>query len=361
MEFHINIFNLLIAFAMLQGFAFSLMLLIRSKLEGPHFYLGLTVFFLSSYLFWVLKYDFGIQSRYPTMQYWPVLFLWGIGPAFFLYLKELFHEPVPTKEKWLMFVPLLIEHLIFNGTTLITYINEFDRHQLNTVEYFLVFQQFSIEHIIGLTSIAYYLIKSYSLLKRNDVMHANNKIRNIMIMFFAMWVVWVPYTLMDVVYYQFTFPPSEFYSFYIVFAGLTYGFGLLGFQISNKTVAQVSLGKEESFHRELTLLAEEFDRLLKEKQLFLNPEMDVKTFAEISGLHPNKVSAVTNQAMNTSFRDYINRYRIKEFKQRARNYDFSKHTILGLAFECGFNSKASFNRAFKKHEEITPIFYINSL
>ena len=87
MDYNLNIYNLLIGFGMLQGFIFGALLCWKSKFKGAQFFLGLTVLFLSFYLLWVLKYDYEFQTFIPELQFLPVLFLWGIGPAFYAYLR----------------------------------------------------------------------------------------------------------------------------------------------------------------------------------------------------------------------------------------------------------------------------------
>ncbi|HDR04981.1 MAG TPA: AraC family transcriptional regulator [Candidatus Marinimicrobia bacterium] len=69
---------------------------------------------------------------------------------------------------------------------------------------------------------------------------------------------------------------------------------------------------------------------------------------------PEKVSELLNQKMNQNFFDFINKLRIEEFKKRRQYPEFDHLSILGLALECGFNSKAAFYRAYKKFEGGSP-------
>ncbi len=67
-------------------------------------------------------------------------------------------------------------------------------------------------------------------------------------------------------------------------------------------------------------------------------------------LHTNSVilSQVINTGTGQNFNDFVNRYRVDEFKQQIRDPANAHLSFLGLALDCGFNSKATFNRAFKK-------------
>lgn len=65
-------------------------------------------------------------------------------------------------------------------------------------------------------------------------------------------------------------------------------------------------------------------------------------------IHPNYISQVINSVEQKNFYDFINEHRVEEFKQLVSLSENQHFTLLALAFECGFNSKTSFNRNFKK-------------
>ncbi|MEL6124703.1 MAG: helix-turn-helix domain-containing protein, partial [Bacteroidota bacterium] len=60
-----------------------------------------------------------------------------------------------------------------------------------------------------------------------------------------------------------------------------------------------------------------------------------------------------------TFHDYVNELRVIEVQNRLKTVDLSMYTITGVALECGFNSKATFNRLFKEHTGITPTSFLN--
>ncbi|MFM9911291.1 MAG: helix-turn-helix domain-containing protein, partial [Chitinophagaceae bacterium] len=61
-----------------------------------------------------------------------------------------------------------------------------------------------------------------------------------------------------------------------------------------------------------------------------------------------------NQAFGLSFNDYINQYRVEAVLEKLRNGEQKRQTLLSIAFDSGFNSKATFNRAFKKSMGVSP-------
>jgi AraC-like DNA-binding protein len=95
-------------------------------------------------------------------------------------------------------------------------------------------------------------------------------------------------------------------------------------------------------------------RSMDEQQPYLDPDLSLFSLAEQVYTLPNHLSQVINEKENQNFFDFINGYRVNAVKNRIQAGKLSEHTLLGLALDCGFNSKASFNRAFKKHTGLTP-------
>ena len=92
----------------------------------------------------------------------------------------------------------------------------------------------------------------------------------------------------------------------------------------------------------------------KEDEPFLNPQLNLQFVAQVLELNNNKISFLINQAFDVNFNDFVNSYRLEHFKLIALDSNNSHLTILGLAYDSGFNSKTVFNTYFKKIEGVTP-------
>nr|WP_315193695.1 helix-turn-helix domain-containing protein [uncultured Flavobacterium sp.] len=101
-------------------------------------------------------------------------------------------------------------------------------------------------------------------------------------------------------------------------------------------------------------------RMTKE-QLYVNSELTLVELAQILDVYPNNLSQVINTFEQKNFYDYINTKRVELFLKLVAIPENKKYTILSLAFECGFNSKSSFNKYFKKVTNMTPSEYLNLL
>ncbi len=101
-------------------------------------------------------------------------------------------------------------------------------------------------------------------------------------------------------------------------------------------------------------------RVMKEDAPYKRPELSIDDLAETLGVHPNYLSQVINQKEQKNFYDFVNGYRIEEFKRSIAMHKNRQFTLLSLAYECGFSSKSSFNRCFRKATGQTPSEYASS-
>jgi len=81
---------------------------------------------------------------------------------------------------------------------------------------------------------------------------------------------------------------------------------------------------------------------------YLNPDLNLPQLATELGISIHYLSQVINEHFRLNFFDFVNRYRIEAFKERIADPRYRNFSLLGIAFECGFNSKSTFNRIFKQ-------------
>ncbi|GAB3261471.1 hypothetical protein GCM10027347_26520 [Larkinella harenae] len=100
-------------------------------------------------------------------------------------------------------------------------------------------------------------------------------------------------------------------------------------------------------------------RSMEMDKLYLDPELSVEKVGRHLQLPAKTVSAVLNQHLGKSFNTFVNEYRLEEVKRRLNDPAFSNLTLTGIAFECGFNSQATFQRTFKQMTGFSPKEYLN--
>lgn len=92
---------------------------------------------------------------------------------------------------------------------------------------------------------------------------------------------------------------------------------------------------------------------------YLDPSLTLADLARTLKIPPHNVSQVLNLRLKENFYNFINRYRIEESKRILSDPSSQKKTILEILYEVGFNSKATFNVAFKRHTGMTPTEFVS--
>ncbi|MEZ5083247.1 MAG: adenylate/guanylate cyclase domain-containing protein [Bacteroidales bacterium] len=98
---------------------------------------------------------------------------------------------------------------------------------------------------------------------------------------------------------------------------------------------------------------------LNDNKPYLDPDLSLRSLADQIDIHPNQLSWLLNESLGKNFNDFINHYRIETYKMLSKDPQNSNITIMGLAYESGFNSKTVFNTCFKKETGLTPKQFLN--
>jgi AraC-like DNA-binding protein len=153
----------------------------------------------------------------------------------------------------------------------------------------------------------------------------------------------------------------DWYPVYIPMSILIYVLGIKGcLKASIPSGSEKSPGRKSHYIDE-KLGQEVIDRLKKamiEEKLWLDPALNLSLLTKHTGIPSKTISAVLNQQLNKSFNEFINEYRIAAIKERLITSSDKNLTIAGLAYECGFNSQPTFQRAFKSIQGESPSEFI---
>lgn len=116
----------------------------------------------------------------------------------------------------------------------------------------------------------------------------------------------------------------------------------------------LSKPKEKDFQKILK-------KLLEEDRIYLNPELSPKEVAKNFQLSTNDFLDITERKFKVSFYDLVNEQRVECFKKEVLREENKDFTLVAVSEKCGFNSKSSFYRIFKKHTNITPTEFMQSI
>jgi AraC-like DNA-binding protein len=115
--------------------------------------------------------------------------------------------------------------------------------------------------------------------------------------------------------------------------------------------------RPEDLSRYLSLM----DKLMADKMLFLNPELTLAEVSDELQIPKHHLTQAMNTRLGKNFYAYINELRVKMFMDRVVDPKHKDFTFLAIAYDCGFNSKSTFNSVFKRITGFTPSEYLESL
>ena len=102
----------------------------------------------------------------------------------------------------------------------------------------------------------------------------------------------------------------------------------------------------------------ELEQVMTLEKAYQNPTLTLLDVAQHMNISTKRVSQIINQGFGMNFNDFVNDYRTQAVIDQIQSGNHTIYTLLGIAYECGFNSKSTFNRAFKKHTGLTPREYL---
>lgn len=188
-----------------------------------------------------------------------------------------------------------------------------------------------------------------------------NWLRNFLIVYLALFLLKIIFTFTNQFFYQLTWTQNWwwylFASLVIVYLGMMGTFADLG-KLSELKFIDSEFENQKTEDQELLPLKKRVEDFMREEKIFLNPDLTLTELSKRISIPANQLSRVINAGFGKNFNDFINEYRVEAVKVALSDSEFSHFSILGIAFECGFNSKATFNRVFKKFTGHSPSEYI---
>ena len=151
----------------------------------------------------------------------------------------------------------------------------------------------------------------------------------------------------------------DWYPLYIPLVVMIYYLGVKGYFISYRIPIAKTAGPAIPGEK-LGQLVSRLKTSMEEERLWLEPDLNLGRLAQHCGVAPKLLSAVLNQHMDTTFNEFVNGYRVAAVRKRLLMPESRELTIAGLAYECGFNSLPTFQRAFKAVAGMSPKEYMGS-
>lgn len=349
----------------LQALLLSLLLLLKKPKSQSNFFLALILFFFA-----LMTINIGMatilfsKDLVHIFRYVQLELLYGIGPALYFFTKSITDKEYIFSKKYLIhFIPVILEFFFYR--------TEFYRLGANGL-YEEPNHQYSIVYLteqwLGVISISVYVILSvrifinYQQWIKNNYSSIEDKslgwLRIPVFVYSGYWILWTIITKIDHFVFHDIYREMYFLPTNIGLSIVTTWIGFLGYMKSHTDVTgfhKAFLKRERTISNpdEANLIVD----LMKKHKPHLNPELDLQKLSDLAGMNTKTISRIINQQFHMNFYEFVNKYRIEEFQNRLKQQDHDQLTLLGHAFECGFNSKSTFNDNFKKYTELTPREY----
>ena len=379
-EIKINLhpLNFLIISGILQSVILACILLFyRSGNKIANRLIGIFVLICGLHFSWSLIIDTNLADIFKPVFWVPYSYLLAIGPLLFFYAKALTTIDFKIGAKAsIHFLPVLFEVLIQAY-----FISESNRSNrlFYDVPGFLIFR--IIEFGGTAISILVYGKQCLSLIKAHEAWalanFSNQKditltwLSKLIKYLLALWIFWLAFELSFILFLQFQLHLLPVYVLlYVLLGMITYSNYWIAIQaliksevLTEKKNAILPPDNANVYSRlseaEIKRIADALSDLMLTEKLFLHETLSLRTLASKVQKDPNLISYILNNFFHKSFHDYVNDFRIEEVKNKIADPAYSHFKIVEIAYECGFNSKATFNRVFKKSTGKSPSEYKN--
>ena len=213
---------------------------------------------------------------------------------------------------------------------------------------------FSVIYVLTYKIYHSWLNKNY----RDNQVHALKQVYKLVIVSAFLSFIWGSYSISD--YALFVFKLCFYALFFITSIRIGIKTFLRPEVIFLESSKQDTIEKETP-SEEVIEKASWLKKQMETNLFYLNSELTLKSLADNLNIHPNILSKTINDGLDKSFSDFVNEYRVNAFINKLHSGNYNHITLLGISFECGFNSKTTFNRVFKNIKGVTPLNYKKSI
>lgn len=362
-----------------NAMVFSFLLLKKGVREKSTSSKWLALFIFLGGLY-VSPFMLGYAGWYSIKQYREFLFfmpmqqLFMIGPVLYFYCKSLFNENFVLKKKdWLHFLPAIAYGLY----SLIVFIT--DKWVLDSFYFYADGRDMDLDfwyQFTGLLSMLFYLVLSldqyrkYRKITEQEVSFADDIaftwMEHFMVAFGVILLLRVLFFILNPEWGEF----GSKYWYYLCFSVLSFYIAVTGYSHTVKASLKFNLGTidlrsqsgegEDASALDKNEWGAKINSLFENEGLYKDAGLTLTDVANRLQTNRNIVSGVINQEFRMNFNDFVNKKRVEAVIKRLERLEHKKSTLLGIALDCGFNSKTTFNRAFKKQIGLTPKQFIKS-
>jgi putative ABC transport system permease protein len=363
--FHITPYDLAFLGAIFIGLTFTLLLWFTKKINrAANRFLSVALLTIVLQMARVLGIDIRLGIYFPHWSWLPLQFSLGLGPLIYFYVRKIARPEYKFRFKDLLhFSPLLLEF----GVQLLE-VRESVRTGAATYDT-LIFQQLNpVLQLLVFISVSTYLYASYRLIERfyrglkftggDRYRYELRWLYNLLIGFSCLWILWIPFTAVNYFYYHDHVGQHAYYPLYLILAVMMIWIAAVAYLRPEVSIP----GREPLFSKpspsgELRQKGIWLKKAMEANRFYQDAELSLPSLAEALDIPIHELSRIINVALKKNFNDFINEYRVRDVARKMQEPEYDHLTLLGIAFESGFNSKTTFHRIFKLMSGKSPAEY----
>ncbi|NPA68700.1 MAG: AraC family transcriptional regulator [Chlorobi bacterium] len=316
-------------------------------------------------IFTLLKNKISLFTEIPPLL--PLTF----GPLLYLYVKSLISEQdVLTKKSFLHFIPFVsftLAALIFIDQPIMPGKNffEHDRFFPYRITYGVTFFLINTVYV----AVSFLLVYKHQKNIKDIFSYTSGKLTlswlkivlfSFLFAYMLLYITGAWYLFTNKDFYVKNINPIEFSYIgltFFAFAFSFFGYRQLSIFSSGNKTEKPKYSNSNLDEKEAERILSELTNLMEKEKPFLDEKLTVSDLAGMLNVQRHRLTQVINEKLNKNFYTFVNEYRIEEVKKMFADESKKHYSILATAYECGFNSKSTFNSLFKKYTGLTPSEY----
>ena len=365
--FRINAYDLAFLAVIFIGLTFILLLSFTKRINRPaNCFLAIAMVTIVLWIAKILCIDIGLSAYITNWSWLPLQFSLALGPLIFFYVLKTTRPEYEYRSKDLLhFSPLLLE---FGAQ--VWAVKESIQTGAPTY-HTLTFKHLNpVLQLLAFVSVVIYLYLSHKLIEsyyQQEKFNGGDRSRyqlrwlhNLLKSFGSLWLLWIPFTAADYFYYDSQLSFQAYYPLYLLLTVAIIWMAAVAFLRQEARVPMETLNvSPPPIPAELRQKGTWIKQAVKAKRYYQDPELGLSKLAERLEINPHELSRIINMGFKKNFNDFINEYRVADVARKMQDPAFDHITLLGIAFESGFNSKTTFNRTFKQITGKSPAEYKN--
>jgi AraC-like DNA-binding protein len=361
-------FHILILLGFIQGSIMSALLFFSKKRSRANRFLGAVILLIALACLNLYLFESPWFTNNPVLNLLgnliPLVIIMPVGPLLYFYVRSSTDPAFRiTQRQRLHFLPVIIDCIpqlsvvVFFAGALTGYIAPNPGPWGRFIDDYNVYAD--IPRWMSITTYLWLSARYLAGLRTENNPHRQwmRQFIRLFLVFQAIWLIYlVPYVIPALT--NKVLDTVDWYPVYIPLVILIYCLGIKGYLMAPE---EAPVTRKAVTPPPVELVAEAVPLLKKameQDRLYLEPDLNLALLSRHTGLPQKTISLVLNQHLQKSFNEFVNGYRVEAFKQKIRQPGQDNMTILALALDAGFNSQATFQRAFRSNTGMSPREYM---